>query len=115
MSFSEGGECGSGGKLLDHLPRMDLQELKSRQWQPTDWKPKDAYISRKSGRPVWTSEPSLDEVREVVPGGWDHDHCDICWWKLDASGDPDRSNGFSDGSYGWLCRKCHDSLVRWTG
>ncbi len=115
MPFNESGDCGNGGGLLDQSSEEDLRELKTRVWGLTDWVPKDAYRSRSPGWTVLSSAPTPGSAQEVIPGGWDHDHCDICFWELNASGDPDRASGYWDGEYGWLCRKCHASLMLWSG
>ena len=47
---------------------------------------------------------------EVVPAGWDHDHCQICWWDLFESPDEAHSIGYTD-SRGWLCSECYDQFV----
>lgn len=39
----------------------------------------------------------------VMPGGWDHEHCEICWEHIDA----ENPIGYVDDDEDWLCEKCH--------
>ncbi len=42
----------------------------------------------------------------VVPGGWDHEHCELCNAHID-SGDV----GYVDRSYHWVCTGCYRKYV----
>jgi len=43
----------------------------------------------------------------VVPGGWDHEHCAICWEKIGSGG---QQRGYeNDGD--WICAACHDQYA----
>lgn len=46
---------------------------KSLEWQEIAFKPRDAIYHYPGGR------------KEVRPGGWDHEHCVICWAKISLS------------------------------
>ncbi len=47
--------------------------------------------------------PSLN----IVPGGWDHEHCELCWAHIDA-GDA----CFRDASDHWVCVQCYERYVK---
>ncbi|MHC4562385.1 MAG: hypothetical protein ACYS8X_06390 [Planctomycetota bacterium] len=58
-----------------------------------------------------------DDVRdghwECVPGGWDHDHCSICWWTLQEAEDPEVGTGWHcEDSENWVCNECYETLLR---
>jgi hypothetical protein len=42
-------------------------------------------------------------VAGTVAGGWDHEHCEICWDHIDA----DHPMGYVDDAGDWLCAMCH--------
>lgn len=42
--------------------------------------------------------------REVVRGGWDHEHCELCRAHIGASGAP---TGYVDLEDRWLCEACY--------
>ncbi len=51
-----------------------------------------------------------DAVRgsEVIKGGWDHEHCAVCWEKIGAYG---QASGFVSASNIWICEQCHGKYV----
>lgn len=88
MPFTEPGECGNGGSLLDYGDEATLHQLSTRTWIVARWTP-----------------PTNDSKSR-------HDHCAVCWWALGESDDPDESVGMTDGR-DWMCRKCHEAITRW--
>jgi len=54
-----------------------------------------------------TEQTPPDDVT-LLPRGWDHEHCALCWAKIsETSGQA--SAYYSDGD--WLCMKCYGSYV----
>ena len=53
-----------------------------------------------------------DAVRELVKGGWDHDHCEFCWETFAQEGTPrSLAEGFAtEDGYHWICRSCFDDF-----
>ncbi|HVN76938.1 MAG TPA: hypothetical protein VMT19_11510 [Thermoanaerobaculaceae bacterium] len=47
----------------------------------------------------------IGEGMRVVPGGWDHEHCCLCFATISARGDDLRS-GYTDGN-DWACEECY--------
>lgn len=71
--------------------------------------------SLKSRKPIdggWFSEAQFcgqaydPAAYDVVPGGWDHDHCGVCFWRIEE-GDSYWKN--SQGII--LCDRCRDCVV----
>jgi hypothetical protein len=54
------------------------------------------------------SDQSLppNSERRPVPGGWGHEHCDLCRTHIDAKG-----FGYCDPAGRWMCEKCHERYV----
>jgi hypothetical protein len=44
--------------------------------------------------------------RRLVPGGWDHEHCDLCRTHIDAG-----EFGYCDPGGRWMCEKCYERYV----
>lgn len=44
---------------------------------------------------------------KIVPGGWDHEHCELCWAHI-GPGDA----CFRDGSDHWVCVQCYERYVK---
>jgi len=51
-----------------------------------------------------------DSVRQgkVISGGWDHEHCRICWEKISESTQP---FGYHDQDEDWVCESCYEKYV----
>jgi hypothetical protein len=54
------------------------------------------------------SDQSLppNSERRPVPGGWGHEHCDLCRTHIDAKG-----FGYCDPAGRWMCEKYHERYV----
>jgi hypothetical protein len=44
---------------------------------------------------------------KIIPGGWDHEHCQLCRKHID-----DGDYGYRDRDDHWMCVSCYDSYVR---
>lgn len=43
---------------------------------------------------------------------WDHDHCQICWWKLHNSDTLENGFGYHNRENdNWLCTECYEHFV----
>ena len=51
------------------------------------------------------SSPPASEP-QLVPGGWDHEHCDLCKTRIDAG-----KFGYCDPGGRWMCEKCYERYV----
>jgi hypothetical protein len=47
---------------------------------------------------------------EVIEGGWDHEHCDVCWVRI-GDGDPYWPNEGEEGGHVDLCDKCYPRVM----
>jgi len=48
------------------------------------------------------------DVGELVEGGWDHEHCAICW---EAIGPVDQVEGYFSAPDTWVCERCYVDYV----
>ncbi len=44
----------------------------------------------------------------IVSGGWEHEHCRICWEKIGQGGAP---TGFLSEDDEWACTRCYQEYV----
>jgi hypothetical protein len=94
--------------------QAQLVEDRERTWQRADFTPSDMVLFRRGdgqgsiGRRLLPDEipPSNGEI---VKGGWDHEHCQLCSTKISAAGG-NPSQGYTDGK-GWLCSACFDRYI----
>lgn len=76
-----------------HGDRWKAQDVE----ESIQWAKGESWIKR-----VWSSEnPS-----------WDHDHCQICWWKLYKTDDAEHGVGYISGKNNWLCTECYVQFVQ---
>lgn len=80
-------------------------------WNREIWKPSPALIDRKGTSTTRYVGQQYDTTRtRLVPDGWTHDHCEICWWTLHESEDEAEGVGYTDG-HNWICIECHGRFV----
>jgi hypothetical protein len=86
-------------------------------WRRTLFTPSDAQHYMENGRSVWTKAPHVPDgavPMEVVPGGWDHEHCTLCMERIGRMGD---AYGYIAtgpayvGRHDWLCDACGEQYA----
>lgn len=80
-----------------------------RPWQRTNFSRKDATRHHWPKGVVALSprdEARAQEEEEIIKGGWDHEHCRLCWETIDE----DSRYGYLDGT-DWVCITCYDRYI----
>ena len=74
------------------------------EWKKEDVKEPIAWAKTKVwNKKLWSSD-SLT---------WDHDHCQICWWKLYESEDTDHGFGYHNKENdNWVCIECYQKFLK---
>jgi hypothetical protein len=90
--------------------RAELVLDEGRSWQRTVFEPSDMVrFPGPGGTSMGTRYSAEAPVGgQVVPGGWDHEHCRICWQKIGCGGE--RAGYFSSPD-AWVCQECYISFV----
>lgn len=71
------------------------------------WERIDAVVDE-SGHTFTPYRGQATEPGErIVPGGWDHDHCDICRATICDGPDDHEHAAWTDGDGAWVCDACH--------
>ncbi|MBP7744759.1 MAG: hypothetical protein KA383_01415 [Phycisphaerae bacterium] len=83
---------------------------RQRRWSQRVFEPVDAVtFKRRSVTLVGkVTNQNLPEGGRVIKGGWDHEHCSICWETISPQTDPIAM--FSEPDH-WVCRKCYENFV----
>jgi len=81
---------------------------RARTWHRKTFRPVDAVQYCTGGRRIIMKAEPEREGGTLIPGGWDHEHCEICCEKIGHGGVPE---GWTDGQGIWLCESCHDTRV----
>ena len=75
----------------DEWKKSDIEE-------PVEWAKSKSWIKK-----VWVSESN----------DWDHDHCQICWWKLRKSENPEIGTGYHNvENDNWICSECFEQFLK---
>ena len=91
----------------------DVDQARRLDWEAARFVARDAVVVKRRDDGSYVTAPAGsadDEVGEVLAGHWDHEHCEICWWKMHASTDPSRSRGYRHDNR-WLCVECFEQFV----
>ena len=79
-------------------------------WTRARFEPYDAILSPAPPGGTWSvalrGEAPPGAV--VEPGGWEHEHCDICMEKIGTGGQPE---GYVTADDVWICLRCHEAHV----
>ena len=65
-------------------------------------------LQRAPFRPSDTQRRKWDGTLEVVKGGWDHEHCEICLERISEDENP---FGYVDQNDKWICETCYEKYV----
>jgi hypothetical protein len=92
-------QIGSEYEYLDGYwgERAELVFDSSHKWEKTEFVPRDELRHLANG------------TTEVVPDGWDHEHCRICWESISQV--DEQKYGYKDQNDKWLCDQCFHSYV----
>ncbi len=81
---------------------------RSKEWRLVEFQPVDAIERVAGDGRILAKATSDDASASVVEGGWDHEHCDICYEKIGAAGLP---KGWTSASDEWLCEVCYEAYL----
>lgn len=74
------------------------------------WIARAALISKGSASD-YVGQKYNPEHTELVEDGWSHDHCEICWWTLTESDNPDEGEGYTTDGHRWVCTECYEKFI----
>lgn len=90
--------------------RAELVLDENRAWRRTVFEPGGmAHFAGPGGTSMGTrTSPEAPAGGQVVPAGWDHEHCEVCWAKIGCGGEP---AGYLSPPDAWVCEQCYISFV----
>jgi len=92
--------------------QLDVVEDRSRRWVLRQFEPSDTIAFPFEGQTIARRREPDEAVpsgARVVPGGWDHVHCAVCWQKISQLSGSERS-GYTD-DRDWVCRTCYERYI----
>ncbi len=90
--------------------RAALVLNRQRHWSQRTFEPVDALAFKRPGDTLVSkaTNQNMPADSTLIKGGWDHEHCNICWETISPQTDPVAM--FSEPEH-WICQKCYDSFV----
>ncbi|HLH55264.1 MAG TPA: hypothetical protein VKY92_16795 [Verrucomicrobiae bacterium] len=92
--------------------QLGLVQDRSRQWILRSFEPSDSVAFLLAGQTIARKRELGEAVSpetSVTPGGWDHEHCSLCWQKISQL-PGDKGCGYTDGR-DWVCRPCYERFI----
>ncbi len=79
-------------------------------WKRVTFEAQDAAMSRYEGGRVLRKASDMaahgNAAGQIVAGGWDHEHCKICWKHIEP-----QQVAYVDNDDNWLCESCYQEYV----
>jgi hypothetical protein len=88
--------------------RAELVLDRSNSWRRLQFQPRDSMDFDQPGGRLSTAVSGEVSGGRIVPGGWDHEHCELCSTTISVSA---QAFGFVNQAELWICEKCHDDYV----
>lgn len=109
--FSEvNAEAATGALLIDAVGGAQLAVGRSYPYLDSYWGERAALVHDQSR--AWTLTEfhprGAVQGQEIIPGGWDHEHCRICWEEIAEYA---QRFGYRDAGDDWVCERCYRSYV----
>ena len=79
-------------------------------WKKQKWVARPALVSKGSVSD-YVGQKHNPEYTQLIKDGWNHDHCEICWWTLHESDDPEHGEGLTTDGHKWLCTVCFTRFI----
>lgn len=96
--------------LVCHI-REDVEWCRSKTgWILKPWRKRAALVDKYHSKP-YTGQKIRTESQRIEPDGWEHDHCQICWWTLSEGDDPCRNQGYTYDGTKWVCTECFTKFI----
>jgi hypothetical protein len=89
--------------------RAEIVPYLHRHWHKARFHPDDTIRLSRGGATMMTKAAGSEAAKgESVEGGWDHEHCKICWATLGQDGEEE---GYLSECGFWVCKRCYDAFV----
>ena len=99
----------------DKWKTADLKEsvewVRKLKWKKKKWIARAALASKGSTSDYVGQKYNLEKTK-LIEDGWSHDHCEVCWWTLCESDNPEEGEGYTTNGHTWLCGECFENFVQ---
>jgi len=107
----------------NHYNEVRLIANRRMAWTRTKHLAQDAYTEKENST-VFCRMNTCDEDASdmlgpfdpskhvIIPGGWDHDHCSMCWATISQYCEKEAEQwGYESTEGEWLCDECHEKYI----
>lgn len=98
----------------DKWKSKDVEEpiewARTQKWEKRKWHPRTALVS-KGKTSDYVGQKYNPEYTKLEEDGWTHDHCEICWWTIHESDNPEEGIGYTTDGHRWLCSECYEQFI----
>lgn len=108
-------EVGDSYYYLDSYwgERAALVLDRDHKWMRKEFQAQDAFEpewSPRGGAHYWgKAHENATAPGRVIPGGWNHQHCAICWSKISQS---EQMHGYRSEEDIWVCEACYNRYIK---
>jgi hypothetical protein len=86
----------------------------TKEWRQVLFQPQDANEHSTEGTIILGKSGQLPSFKvdgepRLVTGGWDHEHCSICWEEISPEA---QACGYMSKNADWVCVKCYTNFVQ---
>ena len=93
----------------------DIQEsvawARNQQWKKQKWVARASLVS-KGSTSDYVGQKYNPEHTKLVKDGWTHDHCEICWWTIFESENPEEGVAYTTNGHSWICKECYEQFIK---
>jgi len=92
--------------------QLEIAQSSSERWHKEQFKEQDMVtFSSDDGSVIGRKVEQDDEIGNgtIVPGGWDHEHCELCYKTISAIEGYD-SIAYTD-KKNWVCEQCYEKYI----
>jgi hypothetical protein len=87
--------------------------LKPLAWTHKVWTPTPALIDKTSGSSRQYVGQKFDaKYFDLVPDGWTHDHCEICYETISNKEGYGDNEGYEADNGDWICNDCYNLFIK---
>ena len=90
--------------------KESVEWVRKQNWKKQKWIVRAALVS-KGSTSDYVDQKYNPEYTELVEDGWNHDHCEICWWTLCESDNSDEGEGYTTDGHRWICTECYEKFI----
>lgn len=103
---------GKGDHELSSL-RDTINFLKPLTWTHKVWTPTPALIDKISGScRQYVGQKFDPKYFDLVPDGWTHDHCEICYETISKEKGYGCNEGYEADNGDWICNDCYNLFIK---